>query len=290
MSLLEPQGIPGSQPSAHVDTFVRDNLPPVTDWPSLDFSGVPELRYPPRINCADELLDRMVGSGHADRPAIHFEGRILTYRELLEKANRIAHVLVEELGVVPGNRVLLRGPNNPMMVASWFAVLKAGGVVVTTMPLLRARELSYIMKKARVSAALCDSRLIEDMQAAAERAARTGSAHSLQVAYFGPVDRHPVGDAELNPLEPLAASKPSGFENVDTAADDPALIAFTSGTTGQAKGTVHFHRDVLAVCDTFSRYVLQPTAEDVFTGTPPLAFTYGLGGLLLFPIRAGARR
>ena len=288
MTLLEPQGTPASEPSAHVDTFVRDNLPPVADWPPLDFSGVPDLRYPARINCAVELLDRMAQAGHADRPAIHFEGRVLIYRELLENANRIAHVLVEELGVVPGNRVLLRGPNNPTMVASWFAVLKMGGVVVTTMPLLRARELSYILEKARVSVALCDSRLLEDMRVAMERAAGPGGAHRVRVAYFGPEAPAAGGEAVRHTLEALAADKPSAFENVATAADDPALIAFTSGTTGQAKGTVHFHRDVLAVCDTFSRYILRPTAEDIFTGTPPLAFTYGLGGLLLFPLRVGA--
>jgi 2-aminobenzoate-CoA ligase len=280
MAVLESQGDSTSAPSAHVDTFVRDNLPPASDWPPLDFSGLPELRYPPRINCAVELLDRMVKAGHADRPAIHFEGTVVTYQQLLETANRIAHVLVEDLGVVPGNRVLLRGPNNPTMVASWFAVLKTGGVVVTTMPLLRARELSYILEKARVSVALCDSRLVEDMRAATERAAQPGGAHRVRVVYFGP-------DGP-DSLEGLAAGQPSIFESVATAADDPALIAFTSGTTGQAKGAVHFHRDVLAVCDTFSRYVLQPHAEDVFTGTPPLAFTYGLGGLLLFPMRVGA--
>ena len=263
-----------SELTAHVDTFARDHLPPAEEWPTIDLTGVPELRYPERINCAAELLDRHVAAGHGERPALHFEGRVVTYRGLLELANRTAHVLVDDLGVVPGNRVLLRGPNNPAMVAAWFAVLKAGAIAVATMPLLRARELTYILDKARVSAALCDGRLKDEMVTAV---GRTGD---CRVAYFnadGP-------DA----LEALAAAKPAAFENVATAADDVALIAFTSGTTGQAKGTMHFHRDVLAVCDTYSRYVLKPTPEDIFCGTPPLAFTFGLGVLVLFPMHAGA--
>ena len=269
-----------SEPTAHVDTFARDRLPPAEDWPLLDFSGVPELRYPPRLNCAAELLDRLVAEGHGERPAIHFEGGVLTYRQLLEMANRIAHVLVEDLGVVPGNRVLLRGPNNPHMVACWFAALKVGGIVVATMPLLRARELSYILDRVRVGVVLCDARLADDMVAALERAVGDAERGTTRVGYFnadGP-----------DSLEAMMASKPPEFENVDTAADDIALIAFTSGTTGQPKGAMHFHRDVLATCDTFSRYILKPRASDVFCGSPPIAFTYGLGGLVLFPMHVGA--
>src|SRR6185295_1629317 len=181
------------------------------------------------------------------------------YAQLLETANRIARVLVEDLGVVPGNRVLLRGPNNPMMAACWFAVLKAGGVVVCTMPLLRVRELTYIADVARIRLALCDGGRVVEFHTATP-----GS------------------------LESLMAGKPTGFDNCDTAADDTALIAFTSGTTGQGKGCMHFHRDVLAACDCFPAYVLQPDADDVFCGSPPLAFTYGLGGLLIVPMRIGA--
>ena len=269
-----------SERTAHVDTFARDHLPPRSDWPTLDFSGLPELSYPARLNCAAELLDTMVEGGHGDSPAVRFEGSVLTYRDLLAEANRIAHVLVDDLGVVPGNRVLLRGTNHPTMVAAWLAVLKAGGIVVATMPLLRARELGYTIQKARIDAAVCDARLDQELIAAAERTPGGRDGRQLPVVYFN-TDRP-------DSLQAKMAAKPATFENVDTAADDVALIAFTSGTTGPAKGAMHFHRDVLAVCDTFPTYVLKPTAADVFCGTPPLAFTYGLGGLLLFPMRVGA--
>jgi 2-aminobenzoate-CoA ligase len=262
--------------SAHVDTFARDHLPPPELWPALDHSGLPELAYPPRLNCAVELLDRMVEAGHGDRTAILAPGVRWSYRELLETANRIAGVLRDDLGLVPGNRVLLRGPNNPMMAACWIAVLKAGGICVATMPLLRQRELSYAVQKARVKLALTDARLAPDLEAAA------ASSPTLErVVRFGAPD-------EAGSLEALMRGRPAEFANVDTAADDVAMIAFTSGTTGQPKGAVHTHRDVLAASDCFSGHVLRPTPDDVFCGSPPLAFTFGLGGLLLFPLRVGA--
>ena len=259
--------------TAHVDTFAREQLPPVDEWPLLDVST---LGYPARLNCAAELLDANVAAGRGDRPALRFNGQVTTYAELLAEANRLAHVLVDDLGIVPGNRVLLRGPNNPLLVACWFAALKAGAIAVTTMPLLRQRELRYILDKARVSHALCDGRFSDDLRAVA-----ADTAQSIRVACY---------DAPDDPasLEALAARKPDTFANVATAADDVALIAFTSGTTGQGKGCVHFHRDVLAICDTFSAHIVRPTADDIFCGTPPLAFTYALGGLLLFPFRVGA--
>ncbi|HYJ80225.1 MAG TPA: benzoate-CoA ligase family protein, partial [Longimicrobiaceae bacterium] len=238
-------------------------------------SGVPELAARPRLNCAVELLDAMVASGHGARTAFVFPGGRWSYEELLVRANRIAAVLRDDLGVVPGNRVLLRGTNHPVMAACWLAVLKAGGICVTTMPLLRARELATIAEKARVEFALTDARLAADLHDAARAA---------------PVLRRILAfntDA-ADGLDSLAAGKPEGFDAVATAAEDTALIAFTSGTTGQPKGTMHSHRDVLAVCDTFSRQVLRPDPDDLFCGSPPLAFTFGLGGLLLFPLRAGA--
>ncbi|MDQ3697579.1 MAG: AMP-binding protein [Gemmatimonadota bacterium] len=260
-----------------VDTFVRDQLPPTELWPILDFSACPELRYPVRLNCAGVLLDRRVAAGDANRPAILFAGVAWTYGDLLASANRIANVLVSDLGLVPGNRVLLRGPNNPMLAACWLAVLKAGGVCVTTMPLLRARELAYVIDKAQIGLALIDSRGRAECDQAAE------SAPVLQrIVCYGD-----GGEGEET-LEALMRARPATFENVDTAADDAAIIAFTSGTTGQAKGTVHFHRDILAVCDLFPRSVVRPSRDDIFCGSPPLAFTYGLGGLLIFPLRAGA--
>ena len=273
MSTMETHVL--SAPSGHLDSFARDHLPPRALWPDIDLTGVPELAYPPRLNCAVELLDRMADAGHTDRPAILWDGGRWTYRELAEHSNRIAGVLRDELGLVPGNRVLLRGPNSPMMAACWFGVLKAGGIVVATMPLLRARELATVAEKAQVHLALTDHRLAAELEEA------RGIAPVLQrvVAW---------GTDAAGSLDAMMADQPATFDAVDTAADDVALIAFTSGTTGKPKGAMHFHRDVLACCDTFSRYVLQPTPDDVFCGSPPLAFTFGLGGLLLFPLRAGA--
>ncbi|MHB8645682.1 MAG: AMP-binding protein [Thermomicrobiales bacterium] len=264
-------------PTDHGDTFARDNLPPRADWP--DF--VSPLSYPAQLNCAVELLDTIATGPRGDRPALHFEGRTITYCALLAEANRIAHVLTEDFGVVSGNRVLLRGPNNPMLVAAWFAVLKAGAIAVTTMPLLRARELTYVMTKARVTVALCDGRFVDEMQAAAAQVRASDAGLDPRVCLFHAGD-HP------DTLEALSAGKAETFTNAVTASDDVALIAFTSGSTGQAKGTMHFHRDVLAICDCFSRHVLQPVADDVFCGTPPLGFTFALGGLVLFPFRVGA--
>ncbi len=243
----------------------------------------PELRYPERLNCAAELLDRRVaGAGGiraADRPAIlaTVDGTPCTwsYRQLLTRANRIAHVLTEDLGLVPGNRVLLRAPNNPMLAACWLAVMKAGGVAVSTMQLLRARELGQIIGKARIGLALCDLRLVEELQAAAAQCPDL-----KRIVCFN--------DGSPGSLEAMAVAKPDTFDNVDTAADDPALIAFTSGTTGQPKAAVHFHRDVMVMCDGFPRSVVQPDESDVFCGTPPLAFTYGLAVLLCVPLRFGA--
>ncbi len=264
--------------SAHTDSFARDNLPPRKQWPELVFER-PELQYPPRLNCAVELLDRMVAAGHGERPAIWapVDGRAVacTYRQLLTRANRIARALSEDLGLVPGNRVLLRGPNNPMMAACWLGIVKAGGIVVATMPLLRAKELTQISVKARCSLALCDARLLDELELA-----RPNCPDLKRIIAFSS-----DGSAAL---EALIEGKPDTFDNVDTATDDVALIAFTSGTTGQPKGTMHFHRDVLAMCDAFPRSVLKPRASDIFCGTPPLAFTFGLGGMLCFPLRFGA--
>ena len=258
-------------PSAHVDTFCRDHLPPADQWPDLLFD-LGDLQYPDRLNCATELLDRSVHGGRSGRPCVLSPTQTWTYSELLEIANQVAHVLVDDLGVVPGNRVLLRGPNNPWLVAAWFAVLKAGAVVVTTMPLLRPGELSTVAEIAAVDLALCDHRFLDDL-------VRAGIPR-LRVLAYG-------GDA-ADDLTRLAGTRPATFEDVETAADDVALLAFTSGTTGRPKATMHFHRDVLANADTFSKHVLRPNADDLFIGTPPLAFTFGLGGLVIFPLRAGA--
>ncbi len=257
-------------PSAHADTFCRDNLPPVQQWPQLCFD-LPELNYPDRLNCATALLDDVVAQRGADRPCLRSPAAVWSYGELLARSSQVARVLSEDLGLVPGQRVLLRGPNNPWLVACWFGVLKAGGVAVTTMPLLRSAELADLVGLTRSTILLCDHRFAAEL---------TDAAPELPLVTFG--------DDGPSDLIARCAGKSASFTDVETAADDVAVLATTSGTTGKPKATMHFHRDVLAIADTFSKHVVQPRPTDIFTGTPPLAFTFGLGGLLVFPLRAGA--
>jgi 2-aminobenzoate-CoA ligase len=261
--------------SAHLDTFARDNLPPRAQWPDFLFE-LPELKYPERMNCVVELLDRWIAAGRGNRPCLISPAETWTYAQLAERVNRIANVLTRALGIVPGHRVLLRGPNSPMMVAAYLAVIKAGAVVVATMPLLRAKEIAYPIAKAKIRLALCDHRLAEEMEKA-----RALAGDLERVVYWG------SGTADA--LEALMATP--GYETFapcHTASDDVCLIGFTSGTTGEPKGTMHFHRDMLATCDSYGRHVLRADAQDRFIGSPPLAFTFGLGGLVLFPLRVGA--
>ncbi|MFD5125381.1 AMP-binding protein [Streptomyces sp. NPDC058385] len=263
---------PPQHTSAHVDTFARDHLPPPELWPDLVFD-LPELNYPQQLNCGAELLDRTVERFGPDRPAFRTgDGEVWTYGELLRRVDRIAHLLSGELGVRPGNRVLLRGPTTPWLAACWLAVMKAGAVAVTVLAQARAQELATICSIARVTHALCDARVMDDLVKA--------EVPGLRVTPFG-------GEGP-DDLLGRGSGLPETYEAVATAADDVALIAFTSGTTGRPKGCMHFHRDVLAVADTFARHVLRPTPDDVFAGSPPLGFTFGLGGLVIFPLRAGA--
>ncbi len=262
--------------SAHVDTFTRDNLPPAEQWPDLLLDR-PEFQYPEYLNAAVELTDRMVEKGFGDNTALIGNGRRRTYKELTDWSNRLAHALVEDFGVKPGNRVLIRSGNNPAMVAAWLAVTKAGGVAVNTMPMLRAGELAKIVDKAEVGLALTDSRIADELVACAK-----DSRFLKKVINFDGTANH---DAEL---DRVALSKPVRFEAVKTGRDDVALLGFTSGTTGEPKGTMHFHRDLLIVADGYAREVLGVTPDDVFVGSPPLAFTFGLGGLAIFPLRFGA--
>lgn len=263
-------------PSAYADGFARDRLPPQELWPVMETGGPPELDYPKRFNAAVELLDRMAERGFAGKPCIRSPGgKVWSYAELLDNANRIAGVLVNEMGLEPGNRVLLRAANKPMLAACWFATLKAGGIAVTTMPLLRTRELCYIVDKAQIEFALCDAAIGLDVEET-----RSKAPVLREIRYFG-------GESD-DGLEAGMARQSPRFDNCIPSHDDVALIAFTSGTTGSAKATMHFHRDVLAICDLFPRSTLKPAADDIFTGSPPLGFTFGLGGLLLFPLRFGA--
>jgi len=266
--------------TAHIDTFAADRLPDPDLWPAFDFTGTPELaQIPDRLNAAAELLDRNIALGHGARPVLHLDDVSWSYDDLLRRANQIAAVLVEDCGLRSGARVLLRAPNTPMLVACWLAVLKAGGICVTTMALLRAGELKYIIEKAAIAHALCDVDFADDLE---EARAQTEGLNPI--LYFSAAGSKPDGAT----LEALADAKSGSFANVDTAADDVALIAFTSGTTGNPKGTMHFHRDLIAAADCLPRTIARVLPSDIITGTPPLAFTFGLGGLTLFPMRYGA--
>ncbi|MGN7294247.1 AMP-binding protein [Rhizobium sp. SAFR-030] len=261
-------------PTSHVDTFARDNLPPPSEWPELLLDG---FDYPEYLNAAVELTDRMVDKGFGDHTALIGNGRRRTYKELSDWTNRIARALTEDYGLKPGNRVLIRSANNPAMVACWLAATKAGAVVVNTMPMLRAGELAKTIDKAEISMALCDTRLMDELVAAAK-----DSKYLKQVIGFDGTASH---DAEL---DRAALDKPVRFEAVRTGRDDVALLGFTSGSTGIAKATMHFHRDLLIIADAYAKEVLNVTENDVFVGSPPLAFTFGLGGLAIFPLRFGA--
>ena len=261
--------------SAHVDSFARDHLPPRDQWPEFLFE-LPELNYPDRLNCVSAFVDDWVTAGEGARDCLISPSQHWSYADLAERVNRIANVLTRDLGVVPGNRVLLRGPNSPMMVAAYFAVIKAGAVVVATMPLLRGKEIAFPLTKAEIRLALCDVRLKDEIEKA-----RPLAPVLERVVYWGA--------GATDGLE--AMMRKDGYERFtacDTASDDVCLIAFTSGTTGVPKGTMHFHRDLLAICDTFGKRVLRAERDDRFIGSPPIAFTFGLGGLVLFPLRVGA--
>ena len=260
--------------SAHTDSFARDNLPPKDAWPDIDLSN---FDYGPQLNAAVELTDEMVARGFGDHVALIGNGRRRTYKELTDWTNRLAHALVDDLKVEPGNRVLIRSANNPAMVACWLAATKVGAVVVNTMPLLRAGELLKYVEKAEITHALCDTRLMDEMTACAKQ-----SKWLKTVVGFDGTANH---DAEL---DRLALDKPVGLDAVPTSSDDVALIGFTSGSTGEPKGTMHFHRDLMIIADGYAAEVLGVTPDDVFIGSPPLAFTFGLGGLAVFPLRFGA--
>lgn len=254
--------------TGHIDTFARDRLPAREHWPELPFD-LPELQYPGRLNCAAALLDDAISEGHGERIALYGASENVTYSALLDRVNRIANLLVHDFGLIPGNRVLLRGANSPMLAALWLAVMKAGGIAVTTMPMLRAGELAKVAAKAEVELALCHAGLVADLHAAAKA---TG--------YLGRIVTYGNGDLESR-IERAAPQ----FETVPTASDDVCLLAFTSGTTGNPKATMHFHRDVMAIADIVGGRLLETRSDDIYLGSPPLGFTFGLGALLIFPLR-----
>ena len=252
------------------DPFAHQSLPDITLQPDYLYSDLPQFKHPEMLNCVDRLLDNHIREGRGNNICIRtFDGN-WTYQELFEKANQIAHVLIDDLGLKSGNRVLIRSANNPMMVACWYGVLKAGGIVVATMPLLRSKELTTIIDCAEISHALCDSELADEMQLVKSEFLKT-------TCYYGHSN-----------LEELMASKPKSFTNYHSKSDSIALIGFTSGTTGLPKMTSHYHKDILNICEAFPNYSLQPQINDIFTGSPPLGFTFGLGGLVLFPMYFGA--
>jgi 2-aminobenzoate-CoA ligase len=256
-----------SEYTAHIDTFARDHLPPRSLWPDLTFA-LPELHYPDKINCAHSLLDAALPGADIQRIALYSEDAVWRWRELKERTDQIAHVLVRDMGVVPGNRVLLRAPNCPMLVAAWLATIKAGAIAVTSMPMLRAAELSTMAEKALINHAICDSALLGELAAAASA---TGKLRKIMA----------FGDGEL---EAAMQAHSDPFDAVQTSRDDVCLIAFTSGTTGKPKATMHCHRDVLAMADVVARHLLHTAPDDIYIGTPPLGFTFGLGALLVFPL------
>lgn len=264
--------------SAPIDRFVSDRLPARDQWPKFVYDGLSGVDFPEQLNLVDALLDRAEAAGHGDRPMLRSPQRTLSYRQARTEIDRIAQVLLEDLALVPGNRVLLRGGNSVEMALAWLGVVKAGLIALATMPLLRARELNDILEKAQPAAALCDTRLMEELDAA--RALPAGASLRAVLRFNAPDD--------AASLEALAAAKSGQAAWPATQADDIALMAFTSGTTGKPKAPVHSHRDVLAACEAWPRHVLQIQADDVVVGSPPLAFTFGLGGLLIFPMWAGA--
>jgi len=258
----------------HTDTFAHDHLPP-KELQAETFFDHPDFIFEGDLNCAHALLDRHIEEGNGHRTAISTFETAWTFQDLFDKANQIAHVLTEDMNLVPGNRVLLRSANNPMMVAAWFGVIKAGGIVVATMPLLREKELATMIECAEISHALCDYRLTDEL-------------HAVKSPFLKHVMAFDGEEKTMQELEKRMSGKPGTFKNFNSDADTLCLIGFTSGTTGKPKMTAHFHKDVLLICEAFPKYSLQPTPDDVFTGSPPLGFTFGLGGLVLFPFYFGA--
>jgi 2-aminobenzoate-CoA ligase len=256
------------RPSQHRDSFARENLPPEDQWPVFEFS-LPQLRIPDPFNCGAWLLDRALDEQASQKAAIFQGDTVWSYADLAAHTNRLCHVLTDELGVVPGNRILLRGANSPIMFALWLAVMKVGAIAVSTMPMLRSRELQPIVKKAQIALAICSDDLTGDLEVL------LGTTPLRRIVAYG---------GAASELERAMADKPGQFAAISTSQDDVCLIAFTSGTTGQPKATMHFHRDVLAMCETFARHMVPAGPEAIFTGTPSIAFTFGLGGLLVFPL------
>ncbi len=284
MNPIQPATSPASvaadsAPSAQTDHFVHERLPPASQRAVMRYE-LPELCIPAQANLVDALLGQIAKRGLSDRPFLRSDKLVLTYAEAENRINRVAQVLTEDFGLVPGNRVLLRGGNSVGMALAWLGAVKAGLVAVATMPLLRAKELGEIIEKSQVTLALCDASLLDELQIA--QAQNSTLKHLVAFSAQGS-----SGLATAS-LDDLCAQKTGRFAPCLTSADDVAMMAFTSGTTGTPKAAVHTHRDVLAACEAWPRHILRATPEDIVVGSPPLAFTFGLGGMLLFPMWAGA--
>ena len=273
------QDAAGSAPSVQTDRFVLDRLPPADQRAVMRYE-LPELRIQAQANLVDVLLNNIAARGLSNRPFLRSDKLVLTYAEAENRINRVAQVLTEEFGLLPGNRVLLRGGNSIGMALAWLGAVKAGLIAVATMPLLRAKELGEIVEKSQVTLALCDASLLEEL-----KLAQTQSGTLKHLIAF---NLQGASDKKADSLDDLCALKSGQFASCPTSADDIAMMAFTSGTTGTPKAAVHSHRDVLAACEAWPRHILRATPEDIIVGSPPLAFTFGLGGMLLFPMRAGA--
>ena len=265
-----------SSSSAQIDRFVHERLPPLEEWPKFDYSQLPDLNIPAQSNLVESLFDSAMQNGHADRPMLRSDRITLSYADTLARVNRISQVLVEDFKLAPGNRVLLRGGNSIGMALAWLGVVQAGLIAVATMPLLRAKELGEIIDKARPALALCDAALLEELQLA-----QSQSSILQTIVPFNLMNAP-------GSLAVLSAQKDGHFTPCPVLADDIALMAFTSGTTGKPKAAVHTHRDVLAACEAWPRHILRAAPDDIVMGSPPLAFTFGLGGMLIFPMWAGA--
>ncbi|MFZ9314779.1 MAG: AMP-binding protein [Burkholderiaceae bacterium] len=274
------------------DRFVHDRLPPPTQQPQI-LRARPEFQFPQAFNLTDFLFEK--GSAHRGPNAPLFQGlepgsAALSYRQAAERADQIAHLVRTRLGLASGSRVLIHAPNSAETALVWLGLVKAGMVAVATMPLLRAKELGKVIRKAEIAWAVVHPALVQEVVLAAQEAPSLQQIITLGVPATempAPLYAGALGDLLATKVA-NAVHAPNPPFVADTDGDDIALLAFTSGTTGDPKAVVHTHHDVAAACEAWPRAVLRPRPTDLVVGSPPLAFTFGLGGMLVFPMWAGA--